>query len=295
VPVNARDLILDRERHLYALNMSQGWMVVAGAGVGGVGAICAAAIAAWAARRQASLQADSQQDQWRCQIRRDTYGALLAAGAEARDELGSVFSTLRTHNAAPDLERLTERLNEARPLVHAVRRATAAVFVEGPPSMLEPAKRVEEGIIVFYTALTAVVSRPADTPAQTVDADLTVCGKQRVSVRQMLLDFATAARYVLDGNEETPAVEPTPVPTSVEELTWLLDGLTAGVGLRHSDISIEASLYDNGLDSLGFYRLTRVLHREHGLVIDMIWLMERGNLPLQQLAGHMAALRANTS
>lgn len=257
--------------------------------------MCAAAIAAWAARRQASLQADSQQDQWRRQLRRETYGALLTAGAEARDELGSLFSTLRTRNTAPDLERLAERMNEARPLVHAVRRATAAVFVEGPPSMLGPAKRVEEGIVFFHTALTAVATRPADTPVETVDAYLTMCGKQRVAARQTLLDFATAARCVLDGDEETPAVEPNPVSTSVEELTWLLDGLATEVGLVRSQFSTEASLWENGLDSIGVIRVAEFLRRQHGLDISMSWFMERGSLPLHQIAGHMAALRANTT
>lgn len=161
--------------------------------------------------------------------------------------------------------------------------------------MLGPAKRVEEGIVFFHTALTAVATRPADTPVETVDAYLTMCGKQRVAARQTLLDFATAARCVLDGDEETPAVEPNPVSTSVEELTWLLDGLATEVGLVRSQFSTEASLWENGLDSIGVIRVAEFLRRQHGLDISMSWFMERGSLPLHQIAGHMAALRANTT
>lgn len=132
-------------------------MVLGAAAVGAAGATLAALTAGRAGGRQAVLQSAGQQ-QWRRQLRRDTYGALLGAGAEARDELGAIFADLRRTdpNSEEGLTRIRARLGETRPLINAVRLATAKVYVEGPDSVLETAMRIEEGLVLFHTGLTAL-------------------------------------------------------------------------------------------------------------------------------------------
>ncbi|MEV7054097.1 acyl carrier protein [Streptomyces microflavus] len=278
--------------------MTPVWILAVAATATAIGAVVAAGIAAKAVGKQTSSQSTSQQDQWRRTVRRETYGALLTATAEARDELGTIFIALRAQKGAPDVERLAGRLEDAKSLVHSARRATALVFVEGPPAMLEPTKRIEEGIILFHTALTAVIVRQPGPLDEITDAHFATCGKQRVAIRQALLDFATAARCVLDDEEVPPTAAPAAVPTSVEELTWLLDAVSIILGddsVRRSRVLSDGSLWDHGFDSLSAIELAQVIQSEHGLRIDATWVMEMGSLPLHQIAGHMAVLRKASS
>src|SRR5258708_39012539 len=66
----------------------------------------------------------------------------MRAGAEAGDELGPLLILLRDVNTTNEPDWLMSRLNETKPIINAVRLATATVFVEGPSTILEPAKRV---------------------------------------------------------------------------------------------------------------------------------------------------------
>ncbi|MFF4854659.1 acyl carrier protein [Streptomyces rubiginosohelvolus] len=275
--------------------MNQAWVAVVGTAVGAVGATGAAFVAAWAARRQASIQALGQQEQWRRQLRRETYGALLSAGAEARDELGSLFVAVARPGAPLELDRLSARLEAARPLVNAVRLATASVFVEGPLCMLEPAKRVEDEVVLFHTAMRAVVTRPAGTNDGVVDVNVAICHEQRVRIRRALTSLATAARGVLDGDlGEASAAEVDPAAVAVEELSWLLDGLAHACGIPRSEVDQNLTLGENGCDSLTVMALRRFLREEHAFDVGVTWFFDSGDRSLRHVAALMAAQRAGS-
>lgn len=131
-------------------------------------------------------------------------------------------------------------LNETKPLINAVQLATASVFVEGPPGVLAAAKRVEEGLVLLHTAMTAVAARPAGADEESVAAYLAICGRQRVGVRTALMDFASAARGVLDGDSsQTVPTELSPAQDCTEELSWLLDGMAEALGLVERGFATE--------------------------------------------------------
>ncbi|MGP4089558.1 acyl carrier protein [Streptomyces sp. KR55] len=192
-----------------------------------------------------------------------------------------------------DQDQLATRLEETKHLVNTVRLATATVFVEGPPSILEPAKRVEDGLILFHTAMTAVATRPAGTSDESIAAYHAICREERVGVRTALMDFASAARSVLDGDSsQTPPPEHAPARESTEELSWLIDGVANALGAPRTDINADTTLSANGLDSLSAVELVHFLRREHGLVLEGSWFFGMWDQTLRQVSGHLAALRA---
>ncbi|MFD7283923.1 acyl carrier protein [Streptomyces sp. NPDC059862] len=188
------------------------------------------------------------------------------------------------------------RLNETKPLINAVRLATASVFVEGPPSVLPAAKRVEEGLVLFHTAMTAVATGTAGTGDDTVAGYLAICGRQRVGVRTALMDFASAARGVLDGDSSQElSTELPPAQDCTEELSWLLDGMEEALGLQRSQLDADVTLSEHGLDSLTALHLGHHLRQRHGLVMEESWFLGMGDQTVRQVAGHIAKLRASDS
>ncbi|MFI0445575.1 phosphopantetheine-binding protein [Actinomadura sp. 6N118] len=279
----------------YAETMNPAWVAVIGTAVGSLGATAAAFVAAWSGRQQASIQAAGQQDQWRRQLRRDTYGALLNAGAEARDELGSLFAELRRRWAEEDREWAATRLNETKPLINAVRLAATSVALEGPQSMLEPAKRVEEGLVLLHTAMLAIATRPVGATDDSVEY-LAICGRERVGIRTALLDFASAARSVLDGDsDQRPDHNAAAVQDSAEELAWFLEGVDEIGGAPEIEPHADRTLGELGFESLSIIQLARYLRHRHGLVMEPSWLYRRYDRTLRQLADDVAVLRANGS
>lgn len=275
--------------------MDQAWVAVIGAAIGSVGATVAAAVAGWSGRRQASIQVSSQRDQWRRQIRRDAYGALLRAGAEARDELASLWVLLRRADSTDGAERFASRLNEVKPLVHSVRLASATVFIEGPPSVLEPAKRAEESVVLFYTAMLAVIEELSAPRGMSIASYMATCSQQRVAVRTALLDFAAAARAAIDGEPGGPVpLSRALVIESGRELSWLIEGISQALEISETQIDPDSTLWENGMDSLGIIRLLEFLRREHGLAIEPAWFFELDRHPLSEVAGLMAMRQDST-
>ncbi|MCX5233915.1 acyl carrier protein [Streptomyces prunicolor] len=281
--------------------MDQGWVAVIGAAVGSTGAAAAAFVTGRAGRRQASLQAASQQEQWRRQLRRETYGALLSAGSEARDQLGAVYvaqrSILFAPRSAADMEPIVERLNETKPLVDAVRHATATIFVEGPPSVLEPARRVEEGLVLFHTAMLALATDQHNAGDENGRYLLAICGRQRVDIRADLLNFASAARKVFDGDssqEPVSQVSSDSYEPSAIDATWFLNCLVEALGLPESEFELNGTIWDNGFNSLSLVRIGVVLDRLYGLRLAVRWFTSRQQLTLRQLAGELGELRSGS-
>jgi hypothetical protein len=130
--------------------------------IGATGAAGAAAISGWSARRQAAGQIISQQTQWLREKRRDTYGAFLDAGVQARDELTTVWRLLKGRN--PDLSTIAARLEADRSMVNSVKRASATNFVEGPELILEPTRRAEESIVLLCHPLPPTDAGPGVQP-----------------------------------------------------------------------------------------------------------------------------------
>lgn len=270
--------------------MDQAWVAVVGTVVGAVGATTAAMVAGWSARRQASTQAATQNEQWRRQLRRDSYSALLSAGAQARDELSALAAPLREGHTTEDLERLTTHLSEVRPLIKSVRLATATVFVEGPAAILGPAKRVEDELILLHTAMVATATRLAATGDGA--EYLAICARQRRAAREALMDFSASARKVLDGEASQPVeTVVVPVQAAPEELSWLIGALTETAGVPTLDA--DTVFAHTGLDSLGMLEMAARLRREYGLEIPVRWWLEMSNQTLGQIAGRLAAFRAN--
>jgi hypothetical protein len=218
---------------------------------------------------------------------------MLSAGAQARDELWSLFVTMRDLHAAEDLTQLATRLNEIKPLINAVRLATASVFSEGPDSILKPAQRVEEEIVLFHTAMQVFAARRADANEESAAAYLATCAQQRAAVRTALIDFASAVRGVLDGEPSTPSAdEPAVTQAIAEELSWLVDGMGECLGLQPSEIDVDKTIWEHGFSSASVLELVHILRRDHELVVEPIWILEMGDQTLRQIASLIATLRA---
>ncbi|MEU4659757.1 hypothetical protein AB0G32_38485 [Streptomyces sp. NPDC023723] len=102
------------------------------------------------------------------------------------------------------LERLTARLHDSTALINATRLATATVVIEGPNSVVESAHRVKEDLVLFHSALVAAATAAAGS-SSTFAEFFSICGRERVSIRDALTEFATAAREALGGASQQSA------------------------------------------------------------------------------------------
>jgi len=276
--------------------MDQAWVAVIGAAIGSAGATGAALVAGWSGHRQTSIEVSGQQQQWRRQMRRDAYGALLRAGAQARDELGSLLILLRDTDTTDEPDWLTDRLSETKSLVNAVRLATATVYVEGPPVILEPARRVEEGIVLFHTAMTAIAKELSGPKGGNTASFLAICSQQRVSVRADLIAFAAAARAAIDEEPPDPeAPAPARATDSTRELSWLITGIAEALGIPETRIDPDRTLWESELDSITILKLAAFFQREHAMTIKPRWFFELHEQPLRDVADLLATLRTTAS
>ena len=271
--------------------MDPAWVAVLGTAVGAAGATGAAAISGWSARRQATAQGISQQSQWQREKRRDTYGAFLDAGVQARDELAAVWRSLNRRD--PDLTAVTARLEAARGLVSTVKRASATNFVEGPELILEPTRRAEETIVLFYALLQVTVQEVSE------GCDLSgrqlMCNRQEAAVREILDRFAAAAREVLNGTKQEPVLLDTAaLPTAADELDWLRRTIAERAGLSQEEVDVRRPIFECGLDSLACLELLNLAATRVGAKRNHIWPVSSllFTVSVEEVAGYLAALRS---
>ena len=277
--------------------MNQAWVAVIGTAIGSIGATGAAVVAGWSARRQASMQASAQKDQWQRQLMRDTYGTLLRAGAEARDELGSLWSLLRNADMTRDPKWFASRLEEIKPMVNAVRLATATVFIEGPESVLKPAQRVEEGIVFFHAAMRAAIMDSHASNDESTTRYMAICSQQRVSIRTALIEFASASRAAIAGSPEQKVVARQArqiAGDSTQELSWLIEAVAAVLDVPETEIDPNSTLLDYGFDSLAIAHLIVILRR-HEPKSNVAWLYHEFETPLCKIASSLSTFRAGRS
>jgi hypothetical protein len=270
--------------------VDQAWIAVLGGVVGAGGAASAAALTGWFGRRQAAVQQSGQREQWQREKRREAYSAFLDAGAQARDELAAARRELS--RPAPGLGAARDRLNAAAPLVMAVRRASAAIFVEGPESMLEPTRRAEEHVVILHELLGDAADDLGN--GRPVSDQMGVCVRQEVWVRELLDQFAAAARHVFTGAQETSRLLPAPPTVSFEEeLAWLVLYLSAELGCTPESIDSTRPAFEVGLDSLDMVKLANRMGDRFGLSGRRIWpvssLLFDGSIA--DMAAHVARLR----
>ncbi len=177
--------------------------------------------------------------------------------------------------------------------MNAVRLATATAFVEGPSVILEPARRVENGIVLFQTALAALLTQPTAAEGQGAAGYLKIAREQREGVRKALRDFASAARIALDGEDvvQDGPVEPEPPEESAEELSWLCAAMASVLCVAEEDIDPDDTVSAHGLDSVMAVGLVHHLGREHGLDLGAAWFFEVWDQTVRQVSGRLAAIR----
>jgi hypothetical protein len=272
--------------------MDPAWVAVLGTAVGAAGATAAAAISGWSARRQANAQSISQQTQWQREKRRDTYGAFLDAGVQARDELAAIWRSLNKRD--PDLAAVAARLDAARELITGVKRASATNFVEGPELILEPTRRAEETIVLFHTLLQVTAQEMTEGAGDTRQL---MCNRQEAAVREILDRFAAAAREVLNGTKEEPALLDTAgLPNADDELAWLRTVLAERTGLGADEIDVRRPLFELGLDSLGCLEVLNLAAARGSLERSHIWPVSSllFTVSIEEVAGYLATIRAGT-
>ncbi|MEU5879468.1 acyl carrier protein [Spirillospora sp. NPDC047279] len=271
--------------------MNPAWIAVVGTAVGAMGATAAALIAGWSARRQTTHQSLSQEMQWHREKRRDSYSSFLDSGVQARDELASIWRLLRASD--PDIEQVVTRLEEARPLVQDVRRASATVFVLGPQEILEWTRRAEESIVLFHNLLRAAAKDLRQ--GNEISHRIPLCIQQDAQVRDILDRFAASAREVLTGTGATSALLPSPPPAqATEELTWLVARISEALDIPESEIDTSRPLFEAGLDSLAVLEITSMADKEFHLEKQEAgWLISSLLFAktIEEVATHLAAQR----
>lgn len=208
------------------------------------------------------------------------------------------------------------------PLVSAVRLATATVFVEGPEEILEPARRVEEGIVLLHTAVATLAKELPNLPSYKAANLLAVCSEQRVSVRIALMDFSTAARAAIDGKQfDTATASPERVVNSVTAgsegavnsvstdaegvadsvpagtkgvatsgrvLRWLLKDMSEELDIPTAQIDPDRTLLEMGLDSRTVVIVISYIRMKYRTDIPLEWAAK---LSLREIANLLPTMR----
>jgi hypothetical protein len=266
------------------------WIALLGGAVGAAGATGAAALTGWSARRQAAIQQSGQRQQWQHEKRREAYSALLDAGAQARDEHAAIRRALMLSN--PDLDAARQGLDLAVPLVRAVRRASAAVFIDGPDIILEPTRRAEEHIVLLHRLLSSVV---VDLTYGGVPSEqLRLCARQEACVRSLMDEFAAAARQVFTGLQQTSKLLPVGIAVPFDaELAWLIEYLSSELSCDSAMIDPARPMMELSLDSLQLLKLTSSAARHFGVDNGHIWPVSSllFDTTVEGTASYIASLR----
>jgi hypothetical protein len=222
----------------------------------------AAAVAAWSARRQASAQSASQENQWLREKRLDAYSTFLDAGVQARDELAGAWRLFKASNR--EISAIRTQLESAYPLVISVNRASAQIHATGPEPVLYPTKQAEENIVVFHRLLLATIGELEAN--RSVDDDLLLCAQQYARVRSLLDSFAASTREVFGGdNPEGELLKVRSIAPAEEELAWLVNAIAGELLLGAEGIDVKRSLFEAGIGSIQLVRFFAMAEMEFGL------------------------------
>ncbi|MFQ6397601.1 hypothetical protein ACLMAJ_29675 [Nocardia sp. KC 131] len=235
-------------------------------------------------------QKASDSTQWQREKRRDAYAAFLDAGAQARDELISIWRLVRS--AGLDDAGIRARLESAHVLTDQVRRASATNFVEGPQSILVPTRRAEESIVIFRSLLEKLLLKPL--PERNSVEEAGVCLGLEAQIRIDLDRFAASAREVLDAAEhQSVLINAESLPPAAAELQWLLAQIR-GLQPEPWPIDVEQPLFATGIDSLALLAIGRKARHELAFDGESTWLLSSMTTKsVEEVAGYLALGRTN--
>lgn len=184
--------------------MDAGWAAIAGAAVGATGTAVAALITGWWARGQARIQADSQLQQVRLQLRSEQYHQLRAPRIEAYDAfMARVYVVLdKIHNTILDTRDMTrdqarQYVRELKADVDSLQPLWSRVAILGPNSVATKGISVIRDLTETGHAATTFVNAHADGTEER-DAARDNLSHLYLSAAGSIGDFIEAARPVLD-------------------------------------------------------------------------------------------------
>ncbi|MEW2608881.1 hypothetical protein AB0937_01440 [Streptomyces sp. NPDC047880] len=131
--------------------MDQATAALLGAVVGIVGTTTAAGLAAWQGRWATRTQIDATNSQWRRQMQRDAYSALVQQAMSITrlfDEID--YKICNGHYTGSDVDPLADAAAQS---LHDLSAATFAVILEGPLDLADTAGPVEDTTRAWWIAL----------------------------------------------------------------------------------------------------------------------------------------------
>lgn len=120
--------------------------------VGVLGTVAASVITGWSTRQHGEAQARAEHAQWRRQVRRDAYGAFLAAASESRNALKTAHHAF-VGEGEPDMGAIDRRLQHARDQLNVAQAAWATLAVEGPETVEQAARSIYTTLRSMETTL----------------------------------------------------------------------------------------------------------------------------------------------
>lgn len=136
---------------LHNHSMDQATAAILGAVVGIVGTTTAAGLTAWQARWATRTQIDATNSQWRRQVQRDAYSALVQQAmsiARLFDEID--YKICNGHYTGSDIDPLAETAAQS---LHDLSAVTLAVVLEGPSDLAGAAGPIEDTTRDWWIAL----------------------------------------------------------------------------------------------------------------------------------------------
>ncbi|MFB6640242.1 proline dehydrogenase [Streptomyces chartreusis] len=172
--------------------MDAGLAALLGAAIGSAASLGAASVSG-------RIQARSQHDQWRRQVRREAYTQYLAALHDRDVAMDDVLRALEADS--PDRMVVDERVQRFITLARVVHRAAEVVLLEGPPAVGETVGKVAEASSSLSSVMQRMVgdARSGDTSRKSADSAL--AAERSSHLWESVKQFRAVARDVLgNGN-----------------------------------------------------------------------------------------------